>query len=229
MSVIWGIIFTMTSASLEIDSNTISTAGQAFLDQDAPLLLLLHGYGSNEQDLIGLAPYLPENFALASLRAPLSLPWPGSGFSWYPIEALQVPDSAGVTAGAQALLRWVSENVPASRAVGLLGFSQGGAISVQALRLDPGRFSFAVNLAGYADPGELAGDDELTELKLPVFWGRGSRDEVIPDALIEHTKQWLPHHSKLSGRVYEGLTHSVSEAELQDVAAFIAGVDLTRD
>ena len=211
----------MTSAALEIDSTAVKTAGQHLDNSDAPVLLLLHGYGSNEQDLIGLAQYLPEEFALVALRAPLVLPWPGSGFAWYPIEGLEQRDSAGITAGAQALLDWVTQNIAPERTVGLLGFSQGGATSVQAMRLLPGRFAFAVNLAGYADPGELPGDAELLAAKPPMFWGRGSQDEVIPQSLIEHTKQWLPHHSTLSGRVYEGLTHSVSEAELQDVAAFV--------
>ena len=44
---------------------------------------------------------------------------------------------------------------------------------------------------------------------------------VIPDALVAHTAEWLPAHSELSGRVYTGLTHSISEEELRDVHVFL--------
>ena len=62
-----------------------------------PLLVLLHGYGSDERDLFGLAPYLPEGFVVASVRAPLSPPFPTPGWSWYPIEGLESRDPAAVT------------------------------------------------------------------------------------------------------------------------------------
>ena len=54
-----------------------------------------------------------------------------------------------------------------------------------------------------------------------MFWGRGTNDDVIPPDLIAHTAVWLPEHSELSGRVYPGLTHSVSEDELLDVRTFL--------
>ena len=44
---------------------------------------------------------------------------------------------------------------------------------------------------------------------------------MIPQALVAHTAEWLPAHSELSGRVYTGLTHSISEEELRDVRAFL--------
>ena len=47
-----------------------------------PLLVLLHGYGANEQDLLSLVPGLPEEFAVASVRAPLAM---GPGFTWFPL------------------------------------------------------------------------------------------------------------------------------------------------
>ena len=49
----------------------------------------------------------------------------------------------------------------------------------------------------------------------------GSRDDVIPAALVAHTAQWLPDVVDLSGRVYPGLTHSVSQEELDDVGVFL--------
>ena len=186
-----------------------------------PLLVLLHGYGADEHDLFGLVPYLPEGVVVASVAAPLSPPWPLPGRSWYPIEGLDRRDPAHVTTAAEAFLRWLDAAAPDAQGIALLGFSQGAAVSLQALRLAPERFGAVVALSGYAVPGELPLDDRLTELRPPVFWGRGTHDEVIPARLVQHTAEWLPAHSDLSGRVYTGLTHSISEQELVDVRRFL--------
>ena len=186
-----------------------------------PLLVLLHGYGADEHDLFGLVPYLPEGIAVASVAAPLAPPWPMPGRSWYPIEGLDGRSSAAVTLAAESFLRWLDTAATAAPSVALLGFSQGAAVSLQALRLAPERFGAVVALSGYASPGELPNDGALQELRPPVFWGRGTHDDVIPPALIDHTAQWLPTHSELSGRVYTGLTHSISEEELTDVHRFL--------
>lgn len=187
---------------------------------DKPLLLLLHGYGADERDLFGLAQLLPSAFDIAALRAPLAPPWPAPGYSWYPIEGLESRDPVHVTDAAHRVLEWLDAAAP-DVPVGLLGFSQGGAVAIQALRLDPARFAFIVNLSGYATPGDMPGDAALAERRPPVFWGRGTRDEVIPPFLVDHTSQWLPDHVELSGRVYTGLTHSVSDQELADVVVFL--------
>jgi phospholipase/carboxylesterase len=191
-------------------------------DRDGkPLLVLLHGYGADEHDLFGLIPYLPEGIAVASVAAPLAPPWPMPGRSWYPIDGLDGRSPEAVTIAAEAFLRWLDATAGDAPSIALLGFSQGAAVSLQALRLAPDRFGAVVALSGYAAPGELPNDDALAELRPPVFWGRGTHDEVIPPALVAHTAQWLPGHSDLSGRVYTGLTHSISEEELTDVHRFL--------
>lgn len=186
-----------------------------------PLLVLLHGYGADESDLFGLVPYLPDDIAVAAVAAPLTPPWPMPGRSWYAIDSLDTRDVAGITTAAEALLAWLDGAAESSASVALLGFSQGAAVSLQALRLAPERIDAVVALSGYAAVGELPSDATLRESRPPVFWGRGSHDDVIPDALVAHTAQWLPDHSELSGRVYPGLTHSISEQELADVGVFL--------
>lgn len=186
-----------------------------------PLLVLLHGYGADEHDLFGLVPYLPAGIAVASVAAPLAPPWPMPGRSWYPIEGLDGRSAEAVTVAAGAFLRWLDATAGDAPSIALLGFSQGAAVSLQALRLAPERFGAVAVLSGYAAPGELPNDEELAELRPHVFWGRGTHDDVIPPALIDHTAQWLPAHSELSGRVYTGLTHSISEEELTDVNRFL--------
>src|SRR3954447_25197056 len=69
---------------------------------EAPLLLLLHGYGSNEQDLPSLLPHLPAGFASAAVRAPLTLA-PGS-YAWVPIGTPGRPNEDATAEATQALL-----------------------------------------------------------------------------------------------------------------------------
>ncbi|WP_067118800.1 alpha/beta hydrolase [Microbacterium sp. H83] len=187
-----------------------------------PHLVLLHGYGADEHDLFGLVPYLPDGLAVASVAAPLAPPWPMPGRSWYPIEGLDGRSAEAVTAAAEAFLRWLDDAAPDAPAIALLGFSQGAAVALRALRLAPDRIDAVVALSGYVAAGDLPHDGLLAERRPPVFWGRGTHDDVIPPALVAHTAQWLPAHSELSGRVYTGLTHSISEDELGDVRTFLA-------
>lgn len=203
---------------LTIDATATRWAHRA---PEAPLLVLLHGYGADENDLFGLVRYLPDGLAVASVAAPLAPPWPTPGRSWYPIEGLNGRDPAAVTTAAQALLNWLDAEAADAPRIALLGFSQGAAVAMQALRLAPERFGAVVALSGYVAPGEMPLDAKLRETKPTVFWGRGSNDEVIPHALIAHTSQWLPEHTDLVGRIYTGLTHSISADELDDVHVFL--------
>lgn len=186
-----------------------------------PLLVLLHGYGADEHDLFGLVPHLPPGIAVASVAAPLTPPWPTPGRSWYSLDGTDGRHGDAVNIAAQSLIDWLDATANDASKIALLGFSQGAAVSLQALRLEPERFGAVVALSGYASPDELPNDESLRESRPRVFWGRGTNDDVIPAPLIEHTSQWLPEHSELTGRVYPGLTHSISEEELVDVRVFL--------
>jgi phospholipase/carboxylesterase len=189
-----------------------------------PLLLILHGFGAHEGDLFALGPYLPLKPALASLRAPLAL---GNGWAWFPIgdeNAPPRPDDAWVQAldaATRGVLSWLDALPEQPASVGLLGFSQGGTMALQLMRHAPERFDFAVQLSGFVSPVPHRGDARLAERRLPVFWGRGTADSVIPAAAIDYTQAWLPEHSALIERIYEGMPHSVAQDELDDVVKFL--------
>ncbi|WP_022883314.1 alpha/beta hydrolase [Glaciibacter superstes] len=184
-----------------------------------PLLVIMHGLGSHEGDLFSLAPHLPLEPAIASLRAPLTV---GDGWGWFPRKEEQrqaVDDYAD--AAARGVLDWLDALPEQPTSVGLLGFSQGGAMALQLLRHAPDRFAFAVQLSGFVVGPGREGDDTLAELRPPVFWGRGTADDVIPMQAVDETQTWLTAHSTLTERIYEGMGHSVSQAELADIVAFL--------
>lgn len=184
-----------------------------------PHLVLLHGYGSNEADLFQLAPYLPRTLVIASLRAPMPLPT-GHGFAWF--APLEQSGGLGIDETADELADWIAQNVTGSASrVGILGFSQGGMLGLQLLRRHPSRAHALAMLASSRYPEADPGDAAMAASPPPVFWGRGTADQVIPASRISDTADWLPRHSRLTERVYEGLGHGVSDAMLADVVAFL--------
>lgn len=184
-----------------------------------PLLVLLHGFGSHEGDLFGLAPYLPLEPVIASVRAPLP---EGAGHAWFPVPGKTHGGASAdaVDAAARGVLAWL-ETLPTPPSIGLLGFSQGGAIALQLLRHAPRRFAYAVQLSGFVAGGNPAADAELAAVRPPVFWGRGTIDDVIPADAIARTQGWLPRHATLTERIYEDVAHGISEAEIRDIGRFI--------
>jgi len=201
-----------------IDPAAVLWSAAAHDRVDRPLLLILHGYGSHEGDLFSLAPHLPLQPTIAALRAPLPA---GQGWSWFPIDVPGDPVGDALDAAALGILAWLDALPEQPTSIGLLGFSQGGAMTLQLMRHAPERFAFAVQLSGFIASATHPGDERLGELKPPVFWGRGTLDPVIPEAAVARTQQWLPEHSTLTERIYEGMGHSISQTELAEIVTFL--------
>ncbi len=179
-----------------------------------PLLVVLHGLGANETDLLPLATVLPAELAIASVRAPIAFP---PGWAWFPPEQTpQLP--AQMDDAADALVRWVA-TLSGHPSVGILGFSQGGAVAVHAMRRAPDLADYGVSLAGFL-PG-VADDAALAARRPPLFVGYGLADDVVPPAWSEMLVAWAEPVTALEAHAYPGLTHAVSEQELADVSAFI--------
>lgn len=196
---------------------SVPKAGRAEALATRPLLVLMHGRGSHERDLFALAPLLPPEAVIVSLRAPLPL---GDTFSWFPVAEPGMPSPVAAAAATDAVLDWL-DTVEPGGPVWLMGFSQGGAMVIQLLRFAPERFSAYVNLSGFSIDGEVPADDRLKTLRPPLFWGRDPGDPVIPRSAVERTDLWLPEHSTLTKREYPGIGHSISREELDDVTAFL--------
>jgi len=205
-------------AEIEIDADAVQWSAPERERAGRPLLVLLHGIGSHEGDLFGLSPHLPLDPVIASLRAPLH---EGNGYAWFERGGAAEAASriAQADAAARGILRWLDTTDATS--TGLLGFSQGGAMALQLMRLAPERFAYAVQLSGFVLGPTHAGDAALAARRPPVFWGRGTADPVIPAELIAVTSAWLPAHTTATERIYEDLAHAVSARELGDINDFI--------
>jgi phospholipase/carboxylesterase len=162
-----------------------------------PLLVLLHGYGSNEEDLLQLAPYLPEACQIVSLRAPLMLA-PGSN-CWYELAFTQTGIVADTTQALQslAILRETYHAAIAQYAcdpdrVAVVGFSQGAGMAGMLALCEP-TIRCSVLLSGL-NPFAMLPTSEITVPYPKVLVVHGSYDEVVPvatghacrDAFVEH-------------------------------------------
>lgn len=196
---------------------------------DRPLVVLLHGRGADERDLAGLVPALPRGYLYASVRAPLPVLALGRGYEWFPPSALDGVSPAGPAADAAArgVLSWLERTQARARhhgPVALLGFSQGGATAVQLLRHASELFAGAVVLSGFVTPGLVGGDEAMSQIRPPVFWGHDPADPVIPPAAASRLRSFLGGHADAEERTYPGAGHGITVAEAADVAGFLESV-----
>jgi phospholipase/carboxylesterase len=212
----------VTAGILAVDPAATRWAATAGAGTASPLVVLLHGYGSHEGDLLGLAGHLPGGLALAAPRGPLT---GGPGYAWAPLATPGRPDPGRVRAAADALLAWLDGDARVGREqpVALLGFSQGGLLATQLLRARPDRFAAAVVLSGFALDADEPGDAALAARypRVPALLAHGDADRVIPAEATTRTAAWLGAHTALEEHAYPGLGHGIDARVLADVAAFL--------
>lgn len=149
------------------------------------VMVLLHGYGSNEHNLAGLPPALDLGLPWASLRAPLDTP--GGGAAWFAITTPGDPSVSPVEDATGAIWSWVDSNVDPDTRIVPVGFSQGGLMAIQLLRSRPRRVLAPVILGGFVLGAPQPGDDVLAVERPAAFWGRGEDDRVITGPAIART------------------------------------------
>ena len=157
-------------------------------DPDAPLIVLLHGRGSNEADIIALADHLPVGPTYAAVRAPIG---EGDGYAWFANRGIGRPVAESLADTMAWFRTWLDDTAPTGRSVVLVGFSGGAAFAGGLILDDPTRFEGAAILYGTlpfdagvpTTPGRLAG--------LSVLVAHGDTDTVIPRELLERTWTYL--------------------------------------
>jgi len=189
---------------------------------DAPLVVLLHGRGSNEQDIIALAGNLPERFAYAAVRAPIA---EGGGYAWFANRGIGRPVAESLAETMRWFASWLDDAAPAGRQVVLVGFS-GGAAFAGGLVLDsPSRYTGAAILSGTLpfDAGVTTNAGRLDGVRVLV--AQGDADDVIPRELLQRTWDYL-HDG--SGATVLGVRdpggHGISAAVLAELNDWLSAV-----
>jgi phospholipase/carboxylesterase len=193
-----------------------------------PLLLLLHGVGSNEHDLFGLVPYLDKRFLIISVRAPNTL-GPGS-YAWFEVDFTpQGPaiNPAQAEASRLALITFLDEAVNSYNAdpkqIYLMGFSQGAIMSASIALTHPQLVAGVVLMSGRILPEIqplIASNEELSGL--PFLVVHGTADMVLPISYGRASRQLLSSLPvELTYHEYR-IGHEVSQESLADVTAWLS-------
>ena len=183
-----------------------------------PLLVMLHGYGTDETRMAELFPGLPPAFTCAALRGPKVI---GDDYGWFLLDYFLTHDFADVITATNSVFSWIDTVRGQHSSVSLLGYSQGMAMASTLLRLRPEAFRAVVGLSGFVLDNELLAMSESFETRPPFFWGRDKADPVINEDATAHTEEWLERNTQLTARSYPGMGHAISPAELVDVGAFL--------
>jgi phospholipase/carboxylesterase len=205
-----------------LGTHVVAARGARTDDPRAPLVVLLHGRGSHEEEIVQLAAHLPDGPAYAAVRAPIP---EGGGFAWFVNRGIGRPVAESL-AGTMAWFRtWLDEVAPAGRPVVLAGFSGGAAFAGGLLLSEPQRFTAAAILYGTLPwdagvptaPGRLDG--------IPVLVAQGAQDHVIPGELLGRTWDYLTSESgaQAQARRYPG-GHEITEEALQDLREWLTAI-----
>jgi phospholipase/carboxylesterase len=163
--------------------------------EGAPLIVLLHGRGSHERDLLSLRSHLPSDAVVVTPRATHEGgPWGyGPGWAWYRYleRDRMVPDTIEASLSAlDGLLEELGDALPVRTGPLVLGgFSQGGTTSLAWALSRPGRVAGVLNFSGFL-PADGIVDVSAGE-GLKVFWGHGRHDPAIPWALAVEGRRRL--------------------------------------
>ena len=152
-----------------------------------PLLLLLHGYGSNEEDLFSFASELPDIYFVVSARAPYDMQY--GSYAWYAIDfdadenKFSNVEQAKISRDAVAdFIDELKDNYPIdAENVTLIGFSQGTILSYAIALSYPEKVQKVVAMSGYLNQ-EMCSDDYLKNnlSQLKIFSSHGTVDQVVP-------------------------------------------------
>ena len=157
----------------------------AIENQKNPSIILLHGYGSDENDLFSFAEYLPKKYTIISLRAPFETPM--GGYCWFSINFNNSNEKWSDHKQAyQSILNLESQidffiqkyNLDPDQ-IDLLGFSQGAVLSWTLLLDFSIKINRAVCLSGYIDKSLLK-EDIYSYRDIIAYSSHGTNDPVIP-------------------------------------------------
>lgn len=192
-----------------------------------PLVIFLHGYGSNEQDLFGIKDDLPSEYNYLSVRAPMVMQ--EGSYQWFRKkgEGAYNGETDDLKSSGQLLLEFITQATnkyhTQPHKVFLVGFSQGAIMSYEVALRRPEAVGGIAALSGRILPvlrSELKPDEKRESLA--IFIGHGTADQRLPlsdgteaNSLLQSVSLEPEFHA------YQGVGHSISAEELQDLSAWL--------
>lgn len=193
-----------------------------------PMLILMHGYGSNEADLFDLKDNLPQNFIIVSLSAPM--PMSNNSYQWFGIDMANGKtqgnrkDIEQSVAQIQAMIPSLVKKYHAdANSVFLSGFSQGGMMCYELGLRSPEMLKGIAPLSGKIYEELKAKIRISAPLKrLHVFIGHGDGDPRVPYSFATAANKYLLELGlKPEFHSYKGMQHSINKEEVIDLVKWL--------
>lgn len=161
--------------------------------EDAPVVVLLHGRGADENDLIGLADHLPQHLAYLAPRGRVSLP--DGGYTWFENAGLGRPLPESLHGTIDWFTNWLAAELPTTRPVVLIGFSAGALFGGSLLFADTQRYrGFGLLMGALPLQSDFATSGRPWS-GVPVLAVHADSDEVMPAELMTAAWQWVHEES----------------------------------
>ncbi len=188
-----------------------------------PALVLLHGRGADEEDLLGLAPYLDPRFICIAARAPLSYAY--GGYTWYDLREVGIPESDQFVDSYNRLTTFlddIQKHAPVDpKRTFLLGFSMGSVMSYALALTKPEKIKGIVAHSGYVperSPLQLHWD-RLSGTSF--FVAHGIHDPIIPVQFGRRAKELLSKSTAPFEYHEYPIQHQISEESLSNLTAWL--------
>jgi len=195
---------------------------------ESDLVVFLHGFGADENDLVPLGNSFDDRYTIASVQAPKKLPEHFGGYCWFPISTELEANGQDIVTPVKQLDDWVQSVASDYRSVSLLGFSQGMAMATSLMRMRPGAYATIIGLSGFVvdatgtpELQSLFQDDQVAATKQPFFWGYDPGDPIVASDRIAETGAWLRPRVKLEERTYNGIGHGIHPQEIAHFMSFL--------
>ncbi len=190
------------------------------------MALLLHGLGADEQDLLGLAPFLDPRLLVLSARAPREVQ--PMGYSWFDIDWSEFPpriDFQQVVESRSAILQLLGEATASYGAdpsrIWLVGFSQGASMATACALARPEMLRGVVAHSGRITRRAVPALPAPGLSGFPVLWQHGRADPVVPVAFGHEAREVLGGLGlQVDYREYP-IGHEISEESLRDLCGWL--------
>jgi phospholipase/carboxylesterase len=189
-----------------------------------PTLVLLHGRGTDENDLLGLTSAFDPRLLIVSIRAPYRFPY--GGYTWFDLDEQGGVNTDQLLEGCDALPRClddIQQKHPVDRSrIFLFGFSMGAMMSLSLALSHPHRFRGVVAHSGGLLPQEGNLQYQWNDLKnISFFIAHGTQDPIVPFAWGRAAHQRLTE-AKADVVYHEyPIQHTISEESLNDAAVWL--------
>jgi phospholipase/carboxylesterase len=202
-------------------------------EKNSPSIFLLHGYGSNKEDLFSLEGYLPKNHTIISLEAPISLPF--GGFTWFEVNQIDIINKSyyknkdEVDDIAKVIIKNIdklsTEYELDKTDTTVLGFSQGASICWK-LGLDySNNIRRILPISSYINLNVF--DNKIDKYNnILAYTSHGLYDDIIPISLVKETiLELIEYNDNITFEKFES-GHTINQENLSSIIKWIDNTNI---